>query len=378
MKLHHFPASVLTALSIMPIQVLSQTFLPPDEGGVIAEDGSVIHPVDWSESCDPWKNRPIDIETDYNSTLDVSDDWECPLEMRSMSGCGDFLHDTRDTVCEVMRDLPRCSDQRLVNAAQQLLPQGHTCFNHPIEEYVQYGNEEGLETPPLLGRHRERWAKWGEYEYIPPQRWLHNAEHGGAVFLYHPCISPEDLCKLRQYIWSRPDEELYGEDANMEDRVNAGKFRWILTPYPKLRTTMAIVAWGHVFMSECLNEPSMDKYLDMYYRQAWEDWAPAGPYDYLYVDDETRRDLSENHTNAGNGDADTPKNGTSSYCPRLSAVVAPDVADSPTLADGDSGSDEAEDEDSDDESSSIGGSVLSMMVVVVSLLAGITATSCSI
>lgn len=112
---------------------------------------------------------------------------------------------------------------------------------------------------------------------------MHNAEHGGAIFLYHPCISDEALCQLRQYIWSRPDDALYGEDVNDPNRAIAGKFRWILTPYPQLRTTMAIVTWGHLFFSECLNEPGMDRFLDANYRQAWEDFAPDGAYDYLHM-----------------------------------------------------------------------------------------------
>mgnify|MGYP000541601575 CR=1 FL=1 len=68
MKLYYFPASLLTVLSIKHSQVFSQEFLPPKEGGDIDEDGSIIHPGDWSDECDPWKTRPIDMETDYNST----------------------------------------------------------------------------------------------------------------------------------------------------------------------------------------------------------------------------------------------------------------------------------------------------------------------
>jgi hypothetical protein len=65
--LWYIAASLLAALSI-------KQFLPPDEGGDIAEDGSIIHPGDWSDECDPWKTRPIDMETDYHSTLDEYDD----------------------------------------------------------------------------------------------------------------------------------------------------------------------------------------------------------------------------------------------------------------------------------------------------------------
>ena len=61
------------------------------------------------------------------------------------------------------------------------------CIQHPIF----YDNLNFAEAtnphktiPPSVGRHRERWGKWGEYDFLPPQRWMHNNEHGAAVFLY--------------------------------------------------------------------------------------------------------------------------------------------------------------------------------------------------
>lgn len=53
------------------------------------------------------------------------------------------------------------------------------------------------ETPPLSGAHRPLWPVYGEYLYVPPQRWLHSLEHGAAVFLYHPCANPEQIDMLR-------------------------------------------------------------------------------------------------------------------------------------------------------------------------------------
>uniref|UniRef100_H3B257 Tumor protein p53 inducible protein 13 n=1 Tax=Latimeria chalumnae TaxID=7897 RepID=H3B257_LATCH len=55
------------------------------------------------------------------------------------------------------------------------------------------------ETIPNSGPHRPKWAKYGEYIYLPPQRWIHNLEHGGFAFLYHPCVHQslkEDLSLL--------------------------------------------------------------------------------------------------------------------------------------------------------------------------------------
>lgn len=145
----------------------SEAFLPPQQGGDLQPDGSLLHPTSWDFDCDPWRERPINPDADFhalNETSDVFDEWVCPEELRSVSGCGDFRHDTRGTVCETFRSLEKCSDQRVINAAQPLVPQMHVCFQHPIENYPDYGTDEGLAAPPLLGRHRPRWAKWGEYE----------------------------------------------------------------------------------------------------------------------------------------------------------------------------------------------------------------------
>ncbi|XP_072286779.1 tumor protein p53-inducible protein 13 isoform X2 [Pyxicephalus adspersus] len=44
---------------------------------------------------------------------------------------------------------------------------------------------------PNSGAHRSILAKYGEYIFCPPQRWVHNLKHGGVAFLYHPCVDPQ-------------------------------------------------------------------------------------------------------------------------------------------------------------------------------------------
>ncbi|XP_030831549.1 uncharacterized protein LOC105441222 [Strongylocentrotus purpuratus] len=51
---------------------------------------------------------------------------------------------------------------------------------------------------PTSGAHRPLWAKYGEYRYLPKQRWLHNLEHGAAVFLYHPCADMSEVTRFRR------------------------------------------------------------------------------------------------------------------------------------------------------------------------------------
>lgn len=41
------------------------------------------------------------------------------------------------------------------------------------------------------------WAAYGEYQWTPPGRWLHNLEHGAVVFLYHPCTNQKTLQDLK-------------------------------------------------------------------------------------------------------------------------------------------------------------------------------------
>merc|ERR1712176_1526793 len=109
----------------------------------------------------------------------------------------------------------------------------------------------------ILGRHRNFWAKWGEYEYLPPQRWLHNSEHGGAIFLYDPCLDEESLCLLRRYIkkWQ----------LTMNENTLSGKFRFIMTPFNNLQRPIAISMWGELYMSKCFNEAEMDAFITRNY-----------------------------------------------------------------------------------------------------------------
>ena len=36
--------------------------------------------------------------------------------------------------------------------------------------------------------------------YVPPQRWLHNIEHGAVIMLYHPCAHPAMVNRLKRLV----------------------------------------------------------------------------------------------------------------------------------------------------------------------------------
>ncbi|KAF2365344.1 Protein of unknown function DUF3105 [Trinorchestia longiramus] len=80
---------------------------------------------------------------------------------------------------------------------------------------------------PSYGDHRPIWPVFGEYKFVPPQRWLHNIEHGAVVMLYHPCARPQLVAELRAL-------------------VTQCTYKHIITPYTPLTVTrpLALVAWG--------------------------------------------------------------------------------------------------------------------------------------
>lgn len=65
----------------------------------------------------------------------------------------------------------------------------HVCLPDPINY---------KEAIPTSGSHRPLWPKYGEYLYLPPQRWVHSLEHGAAVFLYHPCVNEKELAYFKE------------------------------------------------------------------------------------------------------------------------------------------------------------------------------------
>jgi len=125
-------------------------------------------------------------------------------------------------------------------------------------------------SPPSSGNHRPHWGIWGEHEFLSQEHWLHNLEHGGVVLLYHPCAEPDVVDSLREWARARPEDD-------------GGAFRWILTPYPELPSTLAVVAWEWKYESECFDDTEIADFVDAHYRQAPEDVDSSGSAGSLYI-----------------------------------------------------------------------------------------------
>ena len=119
--------------------------------------------------------------------------------------------------------------------------------------------------PPMSGPHRAEWPFWGEYAFLPKQRWIHGLEHGAVTILYNPCV-PESLVEtLRTWAQSVPPDD-------------AGAFRWLLTPYPGLDSAFSLVTGRHRLKGNCFDAAAAEQFRQAHYRHAAEDVPYDGTY----------------------------------------------------------------------------------------------------
>lgn len=220
----------------------------------------------------------------------------------SISNNGSFCDDTNALMLECVGYISGCIDSEALNFNSLATEDNGTCLyycpesiddivdytchdeafptncspliiNEPSDGAGHFNNPTGLcynESPPSSGPHRSMWGRWGEYNYMPPQRYIHNLEHGGIALLYHPCAPVELIDSLRSIACSRPTDD-------------GGDFRWILTPYVDLPTNIAVVAWEWTYLNDCYESESINAFIDDHYRNAPEDFYYNGTYDTLYV-----------------------------------------------------------------------------------------------
>jgi len=124
----------------------------------------------------------------------------------------------------------------------------HICMNDTIE----YDD-----VIPHHGDHRPLWPKFGEYKFVPVQRWLHNVEHGAVVMLYHPCTHHRLVNKLKKI-------------------VKGCIRKHIITPYHGLteKQPLALVAWGCRLLMSTVNVDEVVNFIREKGLHGPEGWLP--------------------------------------------------------------------------------------------------------
>jgi hypothetical protein len=95
------------------------------------------------------------------------------------------------------------------------------------------------DVPPTTGTHASCWLAWTSYDTeVPDERWLHNAEHGGVIFLHACSDCDADIAALRAFVEQHPG-------------------RALMSPYAALPTPFAAVSWRHRLMLGCFDLPTL-------------------------------------------------------------------------------------------------------------------------
>lgn len=113
--------------------------------------------------------------------------------------------------------------------------------------------------PPAGGNHNACWGPWGVHESeLADERFVHNLEHGGVVFL-HNCAEgcPDEVNALTQIVRTRP--------------------LTIVTPYAALPTRFGIVAWGYRLLSDCFDREAFESFYFAHRDQAPESVSAEPP-----------------------------------------------------------------------------------------------------
>ncbi|XP_053674633.1 uncharacterized protein LOC128724936 [Anopheles nili] len=131
----------------------------------------------------------------------------------------------------------------------------HKCMNSSIEY---------SERIPSYGTHRPLWPKYGEYKYVPPQRWLHSSEHGAVIALYHPCANKQQVDELKQI-------------------VKRCLYRHVITPsqLPNKDRPFALVTWHATLEFSVLQSTIVESFIEKYALKGPEQTHRDGQYDHL-------------------------------------------------------------------------------------------------
>jgi hypothetical protein len=171
--------------------------------------------------------------------------------MMSMLGCENKLEaETKecsaDLECLAPDGLSPCVDCEPVCQEDHLPTEDRRHLPDPIDYEVK---------PPAAGAHNPCWYDWGVFETeVPDERWVHNMEHGGVIFLYN---CPEGC-----------EGELNALVAAFGD-----KERVIISPYPDMRWRFAATAWERRILMNCLDIDKLSGFYDSYFAKGPEDVA---------------------------------------------------------------------------------------------------------
>jgi hypothetical protein len=151
-----------------------------------------------------------------------------------------------------------------------------TVATHPIQgaDHVAEGSMITYATnPPSSGPHYGTWANFKEYDKVIADGYLvHSMEHGAVVIFYDcdpsACVAPPGvLDALRAVRNAVPSDPMC--DPSIRVRV-------ILAPRPANDVAVSAAAWGATYKADCVDAPSLSKFITDFYAKAPENFCTPG------------------------------------------------------------------------------------------------------
>merc|ERR1719334_491964 len=121
----------------------------------------------------------------------------------------------------------------------ETLPPKYSPKHFCMDKLIQYDH-----SIPTHGDHRPIWPKFGEYLFVPPQRWLHNIEHGAIIMLYHPCAHPFLVNQLRKLVTGCIRKHIITPSTNLSEE-----------------RPLALVTWGCRLLMSFVDETEVVKFI---------------------------------------------------------------------------------------------------------------------
>jgi hypothetical protein len=113
--------------------------------------------------------------------------------------------------------------------------------------------------PPAGGPHSACWTWWGVHsDPVPDERFVHNQEHGGVIFVYH-C---PDGCPAEQ--------------AALEGLVDGRPYA-VVVPYDEMTAKYAVLAWGYRLVTDTFDLDAFEAFYDEHVDRGPEKFPPPPP-----------------------------------------------------------------------------------------------------
>jgi hypothetical protein len=127
--------------------------------------------------------------------------------------------------------------------------------------------------PPSSGSHYPIWANFREYANPVADGYLvHSMEHGAVVIFYDcdpsACVAPPGVLDALRAV-----RNAVPTDPSCDPSI---RVRVILAPRPANDVPIAAAAWGATYKAQCVDAPSLSKFITDFYAKGPENFCTPG------------------------------------------------------------------------------------------------------